>query len=321
MGVRILAIKQGGTEVTTHAAAELATLLADETRTVWVDIEGATENDEKLLRDNFALHPLVLEDVFHDSPHPKVEDFGDYLYVVVHGVSWTKSDVETIELDVLIGPRWVVTHHHDDTLATDSVAKDLERNPRAIAKGPSFLAHAILDRVTDHFSPLMDELDESIDALETEVVESPKKDQVARIFALKRALQKIRRVSVHQRDMLLRLSRGEFDRIDRAALPFYRDVYDHFVRVADLTDSYRDLVGGILEMHLSVQSQRLNEVMKILTIISTIVLPLNLIAGIWGMNFDALPGIHWKWGAVVAFGGMGVIVAGLIVAFKRRGWL
>jgi magnesium transporter len=167
----------------------------------------------------------------------------------------------------------------------------------------------------------MDMFDETIDTLETQVMAEPKPVLLTQIFSLKRSLQQIRRVSVHQRDMLLRISRGEFELVDKAALPFFRDVYDHFVRVADLTDSYRDLVAGILEMYLSVQGQRLNEVMKILTIISTIVLPLNFIAGVYGMNFDFLPGIHWAYGFAATVLVMLSLSGGLIVFFKQRGWL
>ena len=167
----------------------------------------------------------------------------------------------------------------------------------------------------------MDRYDEDLDDLEAKIMADPHPSMLEQIFDLKRSLQRVRRVAVHQKEILQRLSRGEFDLVDRNALPFYRDVYDHFVRVADLTESYRDLVAAVLEMYLSMQSQRLNEVMKVLTLISTIMLPLTFVAGVYGMNFEFMPELHWKYGYVFALSLMGLITAGLIWYFKRKRWL
>lgn len=324
MTIRGFIYRPNDERVTEIGATEIAAAYADPSVIMWVDIEGQGPDEERMLADLFKLHSLVIEDIFCDSPHPKVEDFGSYLYVVVHGVDRNAEkpeELNTIELDLILGERFVVTHRNAPMRSTEAVESEIRRTPRLLQKGASYLAHSILDHITDHYLPLMDRYDDEIDELEARIMAEPHPSMLEQIFSLKRSLQRVRRVALHQKEILQRLSRGEFELVDRGALPFYRDVYDHFVRVADLTDSYRDLVAAALEIYLSMQSQRLNEVMKVLTQISTIMLPLTFVAGIYGMNFDFIPELHWKYGYLFALGLMGAITVGFIVHFRRKGWL
>ena len=293
---------------------------------VWVDLEAQTPETEALLRETFALHPLTIEDIWSERASPKVEEFTDYLYVLVHAVARetgaTATDLR--ELDVVIGADFVITH--DQTGAsTKSVRDDLAQSPKLIERGAVWLGYALIDRLVDAYLPVIDCFDDEIETLENDVLAkagTPEGQPVlARILGLKRALQGLRRVAVHQREVLLRLARGEFDHIPADALPYFRNVHDHFVRVGDLADSYRDLVTSALEAYLSVQSNRMNQVMKTLTLISTILLPITFIASVYGMNFENMPGQHAAWGYPMSLGLMALVALAAYLWFRYKRWL
>lgn len=325
MTTKVYAYTKGSTTVDERSPAELPKLIEDPNVIFWVDLCGRDPAHDTLLTEVFKIHPLVLEDMFLDAPQPKIEDFGDYLYLVVHGLDRNAEqpdNIETIELDLVIGPRFILTHHPTTLRSTDTVEAEIKRSAKLFAKGPSFVAHAILDHLSDHYKPLMERFDDEIELLEGRVLkDADASSVVAEIFEVKRSLAKIRRVASHQRDVVQRLARGEFDLIEESALPFYRDVADHFVRVTDLADTYRDLLGSILDMYMSVQGQKLNEIMKVLTLMSTIMLPMTFIAGIYGMNFDVMPELHHKYGYPGAIALMAVVAIGLRVWFKKRRWI
>jgi magnesium transporter len=326
VSVRVFAYPRGAGAVEEHALDAVPGLVARDDVVLWLDICGHDGDaaHEQLLSNVFHVHPLVLEDMFQDAPQPKVEDFDDYLYVVVHGLDRRAEEpenIETIELDLLIGPRWVITHHPTSLRSTDSVEGEIRKSTKLFGKGPSFIAHAILDHLSDHYQPLMDRFEEENDALETKVLEEDSYNPTLEIFALRRSLAKIKRVAVYQQEVAKRLARGEFDQIDAAALPFYRDVADHFARIVDLADSSRDMLSAIFETYRSVQGQKLNEVMKLLTILSTVMLPLTFIAGIYGMNFEFMPELHWRYGYLFAIALMVSTTGALLHFFRRRRWL
>lgn len=324
MTIKVFAYTKGSTTVDERAPSEVRTLVDDPNVIFWVDLCGHDPEHDALLADVFKIHPLVLEDMFLDAPQPKIEDFDDYLYLVVHGLDRNAEqpdNIETIELDLLIGPRFIITHHPTTLRSTDTVESEIKRSAKLFAKGPSFVAHAILDHLSDHYKPLMERFDDEIEALEARVLKDATAEVVGEIFEVKRSLAKIRRVASHQREVVQRLARGEFELIDEAALPFYRDVAEHFVRVTDLTDSYRDLLASILDMYMSVQGQKLNEIMKVLTLMSTIMLPMTFVAGVYGMNFEFMPETHLKYGYAYALIAMAVIAGSLVIWFKTRKWI
>ena len=180
----------------------------------------------------------------------------------------------------------------------------------------------LLDRLVDDALPAMDAFDDAVEALEqASLRQIPQRTTVPKVLALRSALHRFRRTAVHQREVLLRLARGEFARIPPEALPFFRDVHDHAVRIADLVDDARELLAGVLEAHLAMVSNRLNEIMKVLTMIATVFLPVSFIAGVYGMNFEHLPELHWRYGYPAAWIAMLLIAGGLALWFKRRGWL
>jgi magnesium transporter len=317
-------IMENGAYRVSSDPSQIADLIARKDVSLWIDADEQTDGVRELLLDKLQLHSLVIEDIFSDRLTPKVEEYENFLYLVMHGVrrdGETPEDLCTVELDVVIGENWVFTHHTIAMRTVDDIREDLKRNPKVLARGPAFIAHALIDKLTDYYLPVMDRFDDEISDLEKDVVENLAPDAVPRIFAMRRSIQRLRRLSIHQRDTLQRLSRGEFDRIPESAIPFYRDVYDHFVRIADLTDSYRELLTSSLETYMSVTANRTNEIMKVLAIMSTLMLPLTFIAGVYGMNFEHMPELKWKYGYLFALGLMLATVLLLLWYFRRKGWI
>jgi len=292
---------------------------------IWIELESQCDEGEQLMLEVFNIHPLTVEDIWQTRTSPKLEDYRNYLYVIVHGVHAVKrGSIELVELDVVLGKTFVITH--DPTgLTTKDVVDELERDPLLLCKGPAWLAHAILDNAVDRYLPIVDQLDEDLEKLETDALlraGTPKGPLVLRrILKYRRMLQDLRRMSIHQREILLRLARGEFEEIPRDVVPFFRDVFDHFVRINDLLEGFRDLITSALEAYLSVQNNRMGEVMKTLTLISTVMLPLTFVAGVYGMNFTHMPELSWLYGYPFALGIMAAITLGIMFWFRRKGWI
>jgi magnesium transporter len=304
---------------------QLPALLKEPSVVIWVDMESPTEDDEQVLLDVFKFHPLTVEDCRENSHYPKIEEFPRYIYFIVHGVRGDTSPdrFNTIELDGFLGANYVITYHHEMFRSIDEVKQLLRTSPVGCQRGPAFLAHQILDRVVDYYSPVLDDFDERIDRLEAEIftAKQPNNQILADIMDLKRSVLRLRRISVKQMDVVLRMSRGEFHLIPEEMRPFYRDIHDHLVRVVDLAENYRDLISGSLEAYLSVVSNRLNEIMKVLTIFSAIMLPLTFIAGVYGMNFDNMPELHSRYGYYATWALMLIVAVAMLFFFRRRGWI
>ena len=321
-------LESAGIAVSTDGVEIAAAIKAG--KKVWVELERKTEEADRLLAE-IQVHPLTVEDIWGQGSQPKLDDFPNYLYIVIHGVGSAKrTKLDLVEVDILLGTNWLITHDRDG-LVSDDIGTELDHSPRLLSKGVPWLAHAILDRCVDRYLPIIDQLDGELDELEHDVIEkagTPRgRGVLARILDFKRVLQTLRRMSIHQREILLRLSRGEYEEIPPEALPFYRDVYDHFLRIQDITEGYRDLVTSSLDAYLSVQSNRMNEVMKTLTLMSTVMLPLTFIAGIYGMNFDPeyspfnMPELRWFFGYPFALVLMAAVGGAIMLWFRHRGWI
>ena len=305
---------------------ELPKILSEETSFVWVDIEEPTAaEEESILANLFNFHPLTIEDCRLNHSQPKVDEFSDYLYFIVHSVRNDSSTQRfaTKELDGYLGKNFVVTYHHDKFRSIDNVKRQVRSSTVACQRGSSFLLHQILDQIVDNYAPVIEEFDEYIIDLEDRIFDLSKPDKriLEEIVLLRRNMIRLKRVSARQLDTLYRMSHGEFPHIDVQMLPFYRDVYDHLLRVSDLADSYRELISGLMETYLSIISNRNNDVVKILTIISTIMLPLSLIAGIYGMNFEHMPELKTRFGYFVVLGIMALVAGLMLLYFWRKGWL
>jgi magnesium transporter len=325
--MEILVYRHGQPKVAEgFTADQLPELLQEPDAVIWVDMESPTAADEQVLLDVFKFHPLTVEDCRENRHYPKIEEFPGYIYFIVHGVRADTSPdrFNTIELDGFLGKNYVITYHHDIFRSIINVKQLLRTSPIACQRGPAFLLHQILDQIVDFYSPVLDDFDGRINELEETIfnLRRPNNEILAQIMELKRSVLRLRRISNKQMDILLRMSRGEFHAlIPEDMRPFYRDIYDHIVRVTDLAESYRDLISGSLEAYLSVVSNRMNEIMKVLTIFSAVMLPLTFIAGVYGMNFENMPELHSRYGYYGALIVMGVVAVGMLIFFWRRGWL
>ncbi len=302
--------------------AALQAALADTGCTLWVDLEAPTAEEAAVLSTVFGFHPLAIEDCLGHVERPKLDDYGAYLYVVAHGLDCGASgyELETRELDLFLGPNYVVTHTHEPIHSIKVLRERVLRDERYIQRGPDGLAHAAIDILVDDLMPVLDRLDAAIDELEDEILAAPDRETLSTILDIKRATLHLRRTVVPQREVVYRLSRDDSDLVGPKTRLYFRDVYDHLVRVVDINESLRDLVAGALEIYLTVVSNRMNEVMKVLTLVTTVFMPLSLVAGIFGMNFVHMPGLQAHYGFAVTMLLMATIAAGMVWWFRRRGW-
>jgi magnesium transporter len=293
---------------------------------LWVDVlaDGRAAGDV-ILRDVFSFHPLTIDDCYNTLiDPPKVDDYGDYLFVIIHNVVYdpVAQQLTTNELDMYIGKNYVVTVHRAPVHAVDEVLRRARQHTPVMQRGAGFLAHALFDVVVDDFHPVVEAIDDQVAAIEELVIDRPEREILQEVLRLKRNTQRLRRSITPQRDVVIRFARGEYGRLIPAdALMYFRDVYDHTVRVGETIESVRDLADGALNTYLSSVNNRINEVMKTLAIVAAIFLPLTLIASIYGTNFaDTYPQYGWAPGFFVMSAAMGVIAAGLIWFFRWRRW-
>jgi magnesium transporter len=292
--------------------------------TIWVDLEQPTAEESQLLTDVFHFHPLAIEDALSKIHHPKIEPYGGYLYLILHGIDFKEEEhwFATRDVDFFLGPNYLVTVHDGESRSIGAVKGICDKHDRVMAEGPAALMHRIVDGMVDNYRPEIESLEAHMNELEDEAILGGRADLVRDILALKRDLASLRRVVIPQRDAVGRLARREFAAIGDELAYRFRDVYDHLVRLSDETTLLQDRVTGILDAHLSTISNRLNVVMKLLAVMSTIFLPLTVLTGMWGMNvpLPQFPGgeaAQFWWVAAA----MAVMVVSMLVLFRRKGWL
>jgi len=291
--------------------------------TVWVDLSAPAGDEMQILADVFHLHPLSVEDARSSIQFPKAEPYPGYLYVVLHGIDVRKGThaFATRDVDFFIGPNWLVTVHDGESTSIAHLRELCDRHDRLLAEGPVALFHRIVDAMVDHYRPAMDALEQRIDHLEEEAF-TGQRELARRMLKLRHELAEMRRVLMPQRDVLGRLARREFSAISDEMAYRFRDVYDHVVRLADEAILFQDRVTGILEVNLASISNRLNQVMKVLTVMSTIFLPLTVLSGMWGMN---VPLPHFPGGDAAQFwwvaGIMIAIAVAMLAIFRRNRWM
>ncbi|MEJ2558689.1 MAG: magnesium/cobalt transporter CorA [Anaerolineae bacterium] len=305
--------------------AQIAQALHEPDGLLWVSLEPLTDEEAgSILRDIFQFHPLAIEDCQSAGYQaPKVDDFGAYLFIIVHALrpNLPLDELDTMEINCFLAHNYLVTSClAPEAPPLQAVRRRLERDERLFSRGASFLCHAILDQVVDEYMPIIEVVDEEIEGLEDEILAQPTSHTLERILDLKHSTLTLRRIIIPQREVMNRLSRDDLPQISPQHRIYYRDVYDHLVRIHDLSESVRDVIIGMLDTYLSVTSNRLNEVMKTLTIVSTIFLPLSFIAAVYGMNFEYMPELHWRYGYLMAWAIFLIVPLAMILFFKRKGW-
>ena len=319
---RVFKYEAGSTE--TVDRVDPAWLAPDSGVVVWADMDRPTPEESRILTNVFRFHELAVEDAVAEILHPKVESYGDYLYLILHGIDFNPREhrFRTQDVDFFLGPNYLVTVHPGVSRSIGKVGDAVARNARVLAEGPAALLHRIVDTMVDNYRPEVDKLQDRLDRLEKEVFEQPRAQLARRILDFKRDVASLRRVVNPQRDVVARLARREFPFISEQLSYRFRDVHDHLVRLSDEAMFFQDRITSLLDAHLSTVSNQLNGVMKILTVIATIFMPLTFITGLYGMNVD-LP--HFGLGANVFFWVLLMLMlgvsGGMLFWFRHRRWI
>jgi magnesium transporter len=304
-----------------HLTREHAEGLLASDRFFWLDLHRPTQDDFAILRDVFAFHPLALEDSEHFDQRPKIDDYDDFVFLVVYGA--VADEDRLVEVHCFYSERFLVTVHRDEAPAFTEVRKRYQKRSEPV-RIPGLLLYRIIDSLVDSFFPVLADFDDRIDELEDQTFLHASDAQLQEIFAMKRLLVGMRKAVTPQRDMFATLMGGvsELPGMTAESERYFRDIYDHLIRISDLIDTYRDLLTSSMDVFLSTVSNRLNVVMKQLAVIATIFLPLTFITGFFGQNFGFLVRHIGGWPTFLVFGIVVELatVAAMMIFFKRRGW-
>ncbi|MBA3297499.1 MAG: magnesium/cobalt transporter CorA [Acidobacteria bacterium] len=291
---------------------------------VWVDLATPTPEEARILTDVFHFHDLAIEDALAEIHHPKIESYGGYLYLILHGIDFREDEhcFKTQDVDFFLGEQFLVTVHPGSSRTLEGMRDVCMRNDRALGEGPGALLHRVVDAMVDHYRPEVEKMNDRLDTLEEEVFERPNPELAKRILDFKADVSSLRRVVLPQRDAVARLSRREFPMISEQLSYRFRDVHDHIIRLVDEAMYFQDRVSSLLDAHLSLMSNQLNGVMKVLTIIATIFMPLTVLTGMWGMNVP-LPHLPGGQGAQFwwVFTLMAVVIGLMLGYFRRQKWI
>lgn len=291
---------------------------------IWVDLDEAQDQEIWQLGELFGFHPLAIEDCINVRQRPKVEIFDDHLFIVMRDpdLELIRQGEPALELDIFLGRNFLVTIHKQPMGCVNTAAGRLETGPeRLLGQGPDVLAHLIIDLLVDDHVEVLDRLDEEIAELEDRAIEEPDQEVLNQIAELRKVLLYLQRLMAPQREAIRSLLAGDLPFISLERRAYFRDIHDHLVWINDLVVNYREIIAGARDMYLSSLSNRMNAIMKILTIIATIFIPLTFIAGVYGMNFQHMPELSWRWGYYGVLGVMGTVTVGMVIYFRRKGWL
>ena len=322
--ISIFVHRNGQTEQA--SSLDRAWLKPASTSFVWVDLAAPSIPESLLLSDTFKFHPLSVEDAMSGTQYPKAEAYDGYLYVILHGIDFRAAEkrqgFKTHDVDFFLGPNYLVTVHDGFSRSIAELRDHCVRNARLLGDGPVVLFHRVVDAMVDHYGPEVEKLEDRLDALEQAIFDSPDRSLAMGILKAKRDVASLRRIVAPQRDVISRLARREFVDISTEMSFRFRDVYDHLVRIADDALIFQDRLTGVLDAHLSIVSNQLNDVMKVLAVVATIFMPLTLLTGVYGMN---MPLPHFPGGDAAQFwwlfGFSLALVAVMLAAFRRKHWI
>ncbi len=299
----------------------------------WIDLQSPSPNElERVFTQFLPIHPLSIEDITRlqrqpdEAPHfSKVEEFPDYLLVIVNPLEPNQLDSESGcvhgQFSAVLTHSVLITHHTGDSILTQHVRESLQKNPQQANRGPDYLLHLLLDNMVDQYAPTVDTILEELDEIESIIFQEPSSITLNRLLLLKRRIVHLRKTLIMEREVLARLIRGEFELVDDREVAYYRNVYDHLVRYAELLETSREMVSDLMQTQLAAVSNRRNGVMKGLDTISTIILPMTLISGIYGMNFEFMPELKWVIGYPLALSMMVLAAAVSLYFFRRQKWI
>jgi len=299
--------------------------LKDLPTATWINVDGI--HDMPLMEKigaHFGIHPLTLEDIVNTSQRPKLEDFDGYLYIVLKMLSYDAAagHIRAEQISLVVGDNFVISFQETAGDAFDPIRERLRKGKGRIRKsGCGYLAYTLIDAVVDHYYTVLETIGERVETIEEALMDDPERELLEEIHELKREMIFFRKQVWPVRELISGLTKSDSRLLRESNRIFFDDVYDHTIQVIDTIESFRDVLSSMLDLYLSTVSNRMNEVMKVLTIIATIFIPLTFVAGIYGMNFDFMPELHWRWGYFLVWGVMIAVTAAMIVYFKRKKWL
>ena len=290
---------------------------------LWLDIESPDADDYKLLEETFNAHPLTIEDIRNQNQRPKIDEYPEYNFVVIFQAVWEGDDVSFLEHHLFVGPYYLITIHDEPAPALTELQDRIHKSP-ALTKGqPAFLTYLVVDALVDATFPVLERVDETVDKMEDEIIDTAASDSLDRIYHLKHSVTELRRYLGAERDVFQRLITHGIHLQQQDMTLYYRDVYDHVVRQYETVDSLRDLLSSAMDVYLSTVSNRLNQTTKALTVIASLFLPLSFLTGFYGMNFAYLTSVLETpfLAFAVGVGTMLIAIAIQLYFFRRRGWI
>lgn len=297
----------------------------DKPTTTWINLDGIHQlADIEKIGTHFKIHPLVLEDIMNTGQRPKLEIFDDYIFIVLKMLRYDEEENETKieQVSIILGPSFVISLQESKGDVFDPIRERIRSDRGRIRKmGADYLAYALVDAIVDNYFIILEKLGEKIEDIEDKLVSNPSPETLQTIHMLKREMIFLRKSVWPLRELISRLERWESPLIDKSIYIYLRDLYDHTIQVIDAIETFRDMLSGMLDIYLSSVSNRMNEVMKVLTIIATIFMPLTLIAGIYGMNFRYMPELKSPWGYPLVYVVMLIIGVIMLIYFRRKKWL
>ncbi len=289
---------------------------------VWIDITSPSKKDFEQILKHIGLHKLTIEDCLTPNAGIKIEQFDHYNFIIIYGIEKVKKKIKPYEVDVIQGKNFVITSHKKKIKYFEKMIENKDVLSPVMKRGSDFLMHSLIDKTVDNFFPVLDSVEEEVDKVERQIFKNKDSGKLLNyLFDIKRYLFTVRKIASTQREVIGLLAKKKFNFISVQAEVYFRDVYDHTIRINDMVDGYREILTSALEVHLSLVSNKMNDVMKVLTIIATIMMPLTLITGLYGMNFKFMPEIYWRYGYPIVIGFMILVAGTMLYYFKKKGWL
>ncbi len=297
----------------------------DSSSVTWIDIKGIHDvNITSKAGEHFGIHPLILEDILNTNQRPKAEIFDDHIYIVLKMLSFNVPEglVDSEQVSIIIGKNYVISFQEKEDDIFEPLRERIRKSKGRIrTAGADYLAYSILDVITDNYFLVLEKVGEQMEELEEQLLKGPKQETLNLLYILKRETMLLRKSVWPLRELSLKLERSESAIISEKTHPFLRDLYDHTIQVIDTVETYRELLAGLIELYMSSISNKMNEIMKVLTIIATIFIPLTFIAGVYGMNFHFMPELEWHWAYFAVLALMLVIGGGMLIFFRRKRWI
>lgn len=307
------------------SSIQMSVAAVSKTTVTWLNITGV--HDEKIIEDigaNFSIHPLVQEDIANTTHGPKIEEYDNNIFIVLKMAYFNEGSAEVVleQVSLLVGEGWVISLQERDGDILEGLRERIRQSKGKVRKmGSDYLMYAIIDAVIDHYFIVLEQLGEQVESMEKDLMKAASQELLVKIYRLKRELVFLRKSIWPMREVIGTLFRNENHLVKETTRIFIRDVYDHTVQVAETVETFRDMASGMLDLYLTINSNKMNQIMKVLTIFAAIFIPLTFLAGVYGMNFEFMPELHYRWGYPIWWAFAIITGVGLLVYFKTKKWL